>query len=698
MLQMCVLVAVTAVPSPPNAKISPQVTIEHGITRVDPYAWMRDRDNPEVLRHLEAENEYAEAMTAHLEPLRAQLYEEFLSRLVEDDTTVPWIGEDGWTYWSKTEKGKDYPTLMRKKGDVEQVVLDENALAAGHDFLNVTNIAVSPSGEYVAWLQDTSGAEHATLSIRRIATGEPIDEAIDEVASFDLAWLDDESLYYLRYDHANRPNRVYRHTIGSDTSADALVLQEDDERFWVGAQRLLDGSGVIVEMGSTLTSEVKFIDAADSSAALQSVLPRTEGVEYDVAHHGDRFLVRINDTGSNFRLVEIEDGALGSIGRELVAADPDVYLTGVSAFQDAIVLQERRGGYTALEFLDPTTLSRRVLPLPEEVSTVHLAGGNERFNAPAVRISYMSPVTPTQTVDVDMDDLEWHVLKQREVPGWDGSKYAVQRVMVPARDGTLVPVSITYPAGMKLDGSHPMLLYGYGSYGSSMDPYFSTTRPSLIDRGVVYAVAHVRGGGEMGRDWYDHGKFHDKPNTFTDFIDVAEGLTVAGWADPDRIAIEGGSAGGLLMGAVLNMRPDLWRVVNAGVPFVDVVNTMLDPTIPLTVGEYEEWGNPADPSYYKTMLSYSPYDNVGAKHYPAVLVTAGLNDPRVQYWEPTKWVAKLRDHTRSSPTNAPILQRTNMGAGHGGASGRYGRYREIAWEDAFLLDQLEVSQHTDEPE
>lgn len=690
MLYICAVIALSTAPTPPDARIAPRVSVEHGITRVDPYAWMRNRESPDVIAHLNAENAYADEMTAHLEPLREQLYTEFLSRLVEDDVSVPWVGEDGWMYWSKTQKGKEYPALLRKKGDVEQTVLDENELAEGHDYLSVTKIAVNPSGDLVAWLQDTSGAEHATLTIQDIATGEQIDGSIEQVAAFDLAWLNDTTLYYLRYDQANRPNRVLRHVVGTPTSEDVVVAEEGDERFWVGVNRLRDGSGVTIGIGSTLTSEVRFLDSADPEAEPAAVLSRVDGVEYDVDHHGDRFLVRINDTGDNFRLVEVKDDALGSVGRELVPHDAEVYLTGVSSFNDAIVLSERRGGYTAIEFVDPRSLNRRVLPLPEQVSTVHLSDGNDVFDTSFVRIGYMSPATPTQTVDVDIDDLEWHVRKQQEVPGWDASKYAVTRVMVPARDGTMIPVSITHLAEAPLDGSSPMLLYGYGAYGASMNPYFSTTRPSLIDRGVVYAVAHVRGGGELGRYWYDTGKFHDKVNTFTDFIDVAEGLVALGWADPERIAIEGGSAGGLLIGAVLNMRPDLWRVANAAVPFVDVVNTMLDPTIPLTVGEYEEWGNPSDPAFYKTMLSYSPYDNVGPKPYPAILVTAGLNDPRVQYWEPTKWVAKLRDHTTSTGASSPILQRTNMGAGHGGASGRYGRYREIAWEDAFLLDQLRL--------
>ncbi|MDP7029205.1 MAG: S9 family peptidase [Phycisphaerales bacterium] len=670
---------------PPEPRVAPVVTIEHGVTRVDPYAWMRDRDTPEILAHLNAENAYADAMTADLEALREDLYAEFLGRIVEDDESVPWLGEDGWLYWSRTETGMNYPVLMRRKGEIEQVVLDENQMSEGRDYFSVTAWAVSPGGDMIAWLEDTTGYEHATLHIRDIETGDAVDEPIEQVGAFDLAWLDDHSLFYTRYDASSRPDSVYRHEIGSPVASDVEVAREDDGRFWVGVSRLRDGAGVVIPIGSTMTSEVLFVPAGSEAGAPKPVLPRQDGVEYDVEHQGDRFLVRINDTGKNFRLVEVADEAIGQTRRELVPHDDEVYLTGVTAFEDAIVLSERRGGYAALEVLGPSGGERRLVPVPELVSTIGVAGGNEVYDAASVRVSYMSPVTPPQTVDIDFEDLSWNVRKQQEVPGWDPSRYVVTRVVVPARDGTQVPVSMMHLAGQKPDGSHPMLLYGYGAYGSSMNPYFSTTRPSLIDRGVVYAVAHVRGGGEMGRGWYEGGKFHEKTNTFTDFIDVAEGLIDLGWADPDRIAIEGGSAGGMLIGAVLNMRPDLWRVAHASVPFVDVINTMLDPTIPLTVGEYEEWGNPADEAFYKTMLGYSPYDNVAARPYPTTLVTAGLNDPRVQYWEPTKWVARLRDYTTS---DAPIIQRTNMGAGHGGASGRYDRYREIAWEDAFLLHHL----------
>ncbi len=685
MLCICFSLALSAGASHPEPRLAPVVSVEHGVTRVDPYAWMRDRESPEVLQHLHDENAYAEVMTEHLAPLREALYAEYIGRMVEDDAEVPWMGEDGWTYWTRTEKGKDYPVVMRRKGDVEQVVLDENELSAAHEYYSATYWAVNPAGTTLAWLEDTSGYEHATLRLRDLATGEDIDEPIEQVGAFDLAWLDDDTILYTRYDQASRPDSVHRHDLGSDPSADVEVAREDDGLFWVGVGRLRDGAGVVISIGSSLTSEAQFISASDPTASPVSILPRVLGVEYDVDHRDGEFLVRINDTGRNFRLVGICDDALGRIDREIISHDPDVYLTGVAAFDDSVVLSERRGGYTALEVFDPATGERRSITPPERVSTLSVSGGNEVFDAGAVRVSYMSPITPPQTVDVDLEDLSWNVRKKREVPGWDAQRYGVTRLEVPARDGTRIPVSVMHPADMTLDGTHPLLLYGYGAYGSSMNPYFSTTRPSMVDRGVVFAVAHVRGGGEMGRAWYDAGKFHDKPNTFTDFIDVAEGLVQEGWADPARIAIEGGSAGGLLIGAVLNMRPDLWCAAHAAVPFVDVVNTMLDPTIPLTVLEYEEWGDPSEEAYYKTMLSYSPYDNVGPKGYPPTLVTAGLNDPRVQYWEPTKWVARLRDYTTSK---APVLQRTNMGAGHGGASGRYDRYREVAWEDAFLLHQL----------
>jgi oligopeptidase B len=428
-----------------------------------------------------------------------------------------------------------------------------------------------------------------------------------------------------------------------------------------------------------------FVPVETPAAQPVSVAGRVDGVEYDVDHVPGAFVVRINDAGKNFRVVEMPQD--GSPTREIAAHDPDVYITGVSAFANALVLSERRGGYTALEVVDRTTGKGRVVPLPAQVSTVGL-GANAVFDTDVVRLRYQSPVSPVSTVELSLADLGWNVLKQKEVPGWDPASYTVRRVEVEARDGTLIPVSLVTRADVEPDGSNPMLLYGYGSYGSSMNPRFSTTRPSLMDRGVVYAIAHVRGGGEMGRHWYEDGKFKNKRNTFTDFIDVRDGLVEAGWADPNRVAIEGGSAGGLLIGAVLNMRPDVCVVAHAQVPFVDVMNTMLDPSIPLTVGEYEEWGNPNEADFYKYMLSYSPYDNVGPKDYPTILVTAGLNDPRVHYWEPTKWTQRLRDYNTS---DNPVVLRTNMGAGHGGASGRYGRYKEIAWEDAFLLDRLGLS-------
>ncbi len=689
LMSMCVLAMMFDV-SPPEPRIAPVVTVEHGITRVDPYHWMRDRGSEEVISHLNAENAYAESMTADLQPIRDTLYEEYLGRLVEDDEEVPWLGEDGWTYWSRTEKGKDYPITMRRRGDIEQVVIDENELGDGFDYYSVTNWAVSPDGKVLAWLEDTTGYEHATLKLKDIASGKMIDQPIPEVGAFSLAWLNNTTLFYTRYDESSRPDSVHRHVLGTSPTQDVEVAREDDGLYWVGVDRLRDGAGVVIPIGSTLTTEVLFIPSNGDSNEAVPILPRVHGVEYGVDHRSGEFLVRINDTGSNFRLVAVRDDALGLIDRELIAHDPKVYITGVTSFRDGSVISTRRDGYTALEVLDHESGSRNAIKTPAQVSTIMVGSGNEVFDAPAVRIMYMSPLTPTMTVDVNLDDLKWDIRKQREVPGWDPARYAVTRVVVPARDGTGIPVSITHLADLDMSERHPMLLYGYGAYGSSMNPYFSTTRPSMVDRGVLFAVAHVRGGGEMGREWYIDGKFHAKPNTFTDFIDVAEGLVEAGWADPNRIAIEGGSAGGLLIGAVLNMRPDLWCAAHAAVPFVDVVNTMMDPTIPLTVGEYEEWGNPNDEAYYKTMLSYSPYDNVGPKAYPPLLVTAGLNDPRVQYWEPTKWVSKLRDQNTSSH---PILQRTNMGAGHGGASGRYGRYREIAWEEAFILHHLLQDEH-----
>ena len=682
------MLSTAAVPIPPDARIEPVVTIEHGITRVDPYAWIRQKDLPEVIELIEAENTYADAMTPGLQGLRDELYGEYMGRIVEDDEEVPWVGADGWTYRSRTVQGADYPIIERRQDGDWEVVLDPNGLskAGGHEFFNVTNWEISPSGRYLAWLQDTSGYEYCTLRIRDLETGEDLADQLENVGSFSLAWLDDAHVFYTRLDDANRPHQVWRHELSTDIATDGLVWQEDDERFWAGVDRFRDGAGVVLSLGSQITGESLFIPVETPAAQPVSVLGRVEGVEYDVDHVPGAFIVRINDAGKNFRVIEIaQDGEGGT--REVVAHDPEVYVTGISAFADALVLSERRGGYTALDVVDRLTGKGRVVPLPEQVSTVGLSR-NRVFDSDTVRVRYQSPVSPVSTVDLSLNDLEWNVLKQKEVPDWDPSKYTVRRVEVKAHDGTPIPVSLVTRADVEPDGSNPMLLYGYGSYGSSMNPRFSSTRPSLIDRGVVYAVAHVRGGGEMGRHWYEEGKFKNKRNTFTDFIEVRDGLVEAGWADPERIAIEGGSAGGLLIGAVLNMRPDMCAVAHAQVPFVDVMNTMLDPTIPLTVVEYEEWGDPNEADFYKYMLSYSPYDNVGPKDYPTILVTAGLNDPRVHYWEPTKWTQRLRDYNTG---DNPVVLRTNMGAGHGGASGRYGRLKEVAWEDAFLLDQLGLS-------
>jgi len=679
------LMSTAPVPTPPDARIDPVVTTEHGITRVDPYAWIRQKELPEVIELLEAENAYADAMTPSLQALREALYGEYLGRIVEDDEEVPWTGADGWTYRSRTIEGADYPMHERRRDGEWETVLDPNALAkaGGHDFYQLTNWQTSPSGRHVAWLQDTDGYEHCTLRIRNLETGEDLSDRLEGVGAFSLAWLDDAHLFYTRLDGTSRPYQVWRHELATAVDSDALVWQEDDGRFWTGVDRLRDGAGIVISMGSQTTGESLFIPVVTPAAQPVSVLGRVDGVEYDVDHVQGAFIVRINDAGENFRVVELADGGDGSV-REVVGHDPNVYVTGVDAFADALVLSERRGGYTALEVVDRATGAGRMVPLPEQVSTVRL-GGNAVFDSETVRLGYQSPVSPVSTVDLALDDLAWTVRKQKEVPGWDPSRYTVRRLEFEARDGERIPVSLIARADVEPDGSNPMLLYGYGSYGSSMNPYFSVTRPSLLDRGVVYAIAHVRGGGEMGRRWYENGKFKHKRNTFTDFIDVRDGLVEAGWADPGRIAIEGGSAGGLLIGAVLNMRPDMCTVAHAQVPFVDVMNTMLDASIPLTVGEYEEWGDPNDADFYKYMLSYSPYDNVRPQDYPTILVTAGLNDPRVHYWEPAKWTQRLRDYTTSGE---PVVLRTNMGAGHGGASGRYGRYKEIAWEDAFLLDRL----------
>ena len=680
-------------PTPPDAAERPVSTTTHGDVRVDEYAWLREKENPEVIEYLERENAYSEARMSHTEALQETLYGEMLGRIKEDDTDVPWR-KNGYLYYDRTEEGRPYPIICRRRGSMdapEEILLDVNERTRDGGYINVTAPSVSPDGRRFAWLEDTSGYERCDLYVKDLETGEIVESSLHELSPWSLAWgNDNETLFYTRQDETNRPDRVYRHRIGTDPSGDELVLHEPDGRYFVGIDRSRSGAWLVLGIGSQITSEYHVLAADDPWGRFEVVAPRRQGVEYSIEHSGDSFYILTNDDAMNFKVAVAPTATPGlEHWSELVPHDKEVYILGVDAFRNHLVLSQRRDGYRELKVMDLRDGSSRVLELPERVSTVR-PNVNAEFDTDVYRFGYTSMTTPSSIYEEHLDSGERSLLKRDEVLGdFDAADYVARRITATSDDGTEIPISIVHHRDVEPDGTNPVLLYGYGSYGSSMDPRFSSARISLLDRGVVFAMGHIRGGSEMGRHWYEDGKFLNKRNTFDDFIVCAETLRDSGWAHPDRIAIEGASAGGLLIGATINMRPELFCAAHAGVPFVDVMNTMLDPSIPLTVIEYEEWGNPNDPVYYEYMKSYSPYDNVTAQDYPNLLVTAGLNDPRVHYWEPAKWTARLRDRATG---DSMLLLKTNMGAGHGGSSGRYDYLREIAFEYAFMLDHLNATE------
>ena len=695
-LFMCSAAAVADPPAPPIAEKQPVSSTLHGDTRVDDYAWLREKSNPAVIAHLNAENDYTKTIMAHTEQLQETLYDEMLGRIKQTDLSVPYRNGP-YFYYSRTVEGLDYPIYCRKRESleaVEEIILDVNQLAKGHEYYRITSRAISLDHRYLAYAVDTTGYEAVSISIKDLTTGETSEAEIKDAGPWGLTWASDgKTLFYTRTDETKRTNRIFRHTRGADAFADVLVKREDDVKYGISVSRTRSDEFIRITSNSSTTSETWYVDASNPAAKFKVIAPRRQGVRYSVDHRrgangGTFYIVTDADNSPNFKLVTapVSDPSPTN-WTTLIAHSPDVFLTGVSVFADHMVLSERRDGYTALSVHNFTDGNAHLIELPESVATVR-PSTNVQYDTSIFRFSYTSLVTPSSVYDYDVNTRKRTLMKQQEVlGGYDPSEYETARGYAIAPDGARVPVSIVHRKGIKKDGNNPCLLYGYGSYGASMDPYFSSNNLSLLDRGFVYAIAHVRGGSEMGRHWKEDGRMLNKRNTFTDFIAVAEYMIEAGFTNPDRLAIRGGSAGGLLIGAVLNMRPDLFAAAHAAVPFVDVVNTMLDASIPLTTGEYEEWGNPNDSTYYAYIKSYSPYDNVAAQDYPHILITAGLNDPRVHYWEPAKWSAKLR----AMKTNDNLLiLKTNMGAGHGGASGRYGRYEELAFEYAFIIDRVGI--------
>ncbi|MBO0731096.1 MAG: S9 family peptidase [Acidimicrobiaceae bacterium] len=690
-------------PMPPEPPRRPHRMEAHGDVRVDDWYWLGDRDNPEVEEHLRAENAYADALLGPTQELQERLYEQIKHRVVETDAGAPW--RDGpWWWWSRTTEGKQYHTICRRHDpdrrltaaqvladaraghESEQVVLDQNVLAEGSEYFALGVFDVSPDQTLLAYATDRDGSERYTLHFRDLATGEECRDVIDNV-TYGSAWsADGRHFFYVRPDEAMRPYQVWRHRLGGPPGDDTLVFHEPDERFYLTVALTRSRQRVVVHTESKTTSESRWVDARDPTGQFHVVLPRTEGVEYDVEDAGDgAWLIRTNANGAtNFALYRLADGE-GDL-QPVVAHRPDVKLEAVDAFAGHLVLTERAAALPTLTVVDRATGNERKIEMPDPVYDAGL-GPNPEWDATTVRFEYTSLTRPPSSIDLDIGSAEETLVRQTPVQGhFDPADWRSDRLWATAADGTRVPISIVAPRDHPLDGSAPLLLYGYGAYEISIDPTWSAARLNLLERGVAYAIAHVRGGGELGRPWYEQGRLANKPNTFSDFVACAEHLIAEGWTSPERLVIRGGSAGGLLMGAAANQRPDLWRAVVAEVPFVDVLTTMSDPSLPLTVTERDEWGDPvADPEAYRLMRGYSPYDNIQPAAYPAIYATAGLNDPRVGYWEPAKWVAKLR----ATRTDAgPTLLRTELGAGHGGPSGRYDAWRDEARVQAFVL--LEV--------
>jgi oligopeptidase B len=663
----------------PQAKRFPVELSKHGETRIDDYYWLRERDNPEVKAYLEAENAYTEDLMSPAAPIKEKIYQEILSRIQQTDFDVP-VRRGNFYYYSRTVEGKQYPIFCRREGSEEapeEVILDANVLAEGKQYFALGALAVSEDHRLLGYSVDEDGAEEFTVMVKDLATGSNLSEHIEKTSA-GFTWANDNrTFFYTTFDETKRPEKIWRHTLGTPREADVMMFHEPDPQFTFEVTRTRSRKYILVtSVNSSTTSEVWYLDADAPDGPFQNFRPRREGVEYYLDHQQGEFLVRTNEGGAtNFKLLQ------GS--REIWPERKDATLEDTDCFQDFLVLYTREQGLPCIHVLSGGT--DYLIDFPEPAYTVAPAG-NAEFVTTKLRFAYESQVTPHSVYDFDMATRE-RVLRKRVavLGGYDPSQYVAERILATAHDGVKVPISLVYKKGFVRDGSHPALLNGYGSYGINYDPGFSYSALSLLDRGFVVAIAHVRGGSEHGRTWFEAGRLLNKQNSFNDFIACGHHLVAQKYCSPKKLSAMGGSAGGLLMGAVINMRPDLFRSVVANVPFVDVVTTMLDPSIPLTTGEYDQWGHPEEKQFYDYMRSYSPYDNVEAKAYPHLLVTTGLNDPRVAYWEPAKWVARLRamktdDHL--------LLLKTEMGAGHGGPSGRYARYQETAFFYAFILFSL----------
>ncbi len=672
---------------PPKAAVKPKKLEIHGDVRTDNYYWLKERENQEVIDYLNAENEYTDKMSAHMKDLQEEIFQEIKGRIKEDDSSVPYR-QDGYFYYTRFEEGKEYPIYCRKKGSLEaaeEVMLDVNQMAEGHDFFAVRGRAVSAKNNILAYAVDTKGRRIYNLEFKNLETGEILPDKIESVTG-NMAWgNDNKTLFYSKQDLTTlRSYQIYRHTLGSDPANDELIYEEKDETFRCFVWRTKSKKFIMIGSSQTLSNEFRYLNADKPDGEFTLFGERERNHEYNIDHYGDHFYIITNRNAKNFRLMKTPVTKTAEENwTEVIPHRDDVYLSGFEMFNDYLVLSERENGLTNIRIKSWDGKDDHQIDFGEPAYLSYLST-NPDFNTTTLRYGYTSMTTPNSIFDYDMKKRAKKLLKQNEVLGdFDSGNYVTERLYAKARDGVRVPISIVYRKGLKKDGTNPLLLYGYGSYGSSTNASFNASRLSLLDRGFIWAIAHIRGGQEMGREWYDNGKLFKKKNTFTDFIDSGKFLVEEKYTSPEKMFCYGGSAGGLLIGAVINMAPDLFNGAIAAVPFVDVVTTMLDDSIPLTTNEYDEWGNPNEKDYYEYMLSYSPYDQVEAKAYPNLLVTTGLHDSQVQYWEPAKWVAKLR--TMKTDNNR-LLLKTNMEAGHGGASGRFRRYREIAFNYAFLLD------------
>ncbi len=666
--------------------------------RIDNYYWMKlsdeqknaekkDEQAQKVINYLNAENDYLKSKLEHTEALQKKVYNEIVGRIKQTDESVPYK-DNGYWYYTRYEQGQEYPIYCRKKETMdapEQILLNVNEMAKGHDYYSITGLSVSENNLFLAYAEDSVSRRRYTVYVKNLRTGKLVEEPVPNTEG-QVTWANDNKTYfYTKKDSTTLRSRwIIKHKVGVSYKTDPIVSEENDETFYTGIYKTKSKKFLVIWAGSTLTNHYQILDANSPDGKFKEFSPRERGLEYSIEHYGDKFYVVTNLDAQNFRLMETPDSKTTKANwKEKIAHRKDTLLQGIEIFKDYLVLSERAQANTLMRIIDQRTGKKHYLDFGEPAYTIY-PSINLDFDTDLLRYGYTSLTTPNSTYDYNMKTRERKLLKQTEVVGgYKAEEYQTERLWATAADGTTIPMSIVYKKGIKKDGSNPTLIYGYGSYGASMDPTFSITRLSLLDRGFVYAIAHIRGGQEMGRQWYEDGKMFKKKNTFTDFIDCSEFLIEEKFTSPEKLFASGGSAGGLLMGAVVNMRPDLYKGVIAKVPFVDVVTTMEDESIPLTTGEFDEWGNPKDPESYMYMLEYSPYDQVKPQNYPNMLVTTGFHDSQVQYWEPAKWVAKLRELKTDNNT---LLLRTNMETGHGGTTGRFKVYEEIAQEYAFIID------------